>query len=811
MGTLLEQVASDCRHAVRLLCNSPVFASVAILSLALGVGANVAIFSLANAVLLKGLPVHEPHRLVRLLPDGQLPGGFFTNPIWEAIRDRDDLFDGAFAWSLRRFNLAPRGEVDRAPGFIASGGFFDVLGVRAIVGRTFTPADDRRGGGPDGLVAVISYALWQSRYSGSPDVLGRSITLDGREFTIIGVTPPEFHGLEIGQSFSVAVPLAAEALFRGDGILERRDTWWLRIIGRLKPGQELPHTLAALRAAQPAIREATRPTERRASEQRTYLGRPFELTEAARGTSGLRLRHRTTLLVLMGIVGLVLLIACANVANVLLARALARRHEIAVRMAIGASRSRLIRQLLTESLVLSLLAAALGILFARWATGLVLYELSSRTTQVSLDLSLDWRILAFTAGVAFLSTLLFGGAPALRSTDTHTPAALQSVRSVGGAGRRSQLEKALAAVQVALSLVLVFGATVFVRSFAALLAVDTGFTHQNVLTVSLDLERTLTRPDQRAAIYDAVLDSVRAAPGVDSAAAALLAPMSGAWSEGPVDVVGFESMPADERRVYFNRITEGYFHTLGAPLIAGRDFGPADAVGAPRVAIVNGAFARKFFGGSNPVGRTYAQDGSNPTTIVGLVPDTKYRNLREPAPPTVFLPVRQRPEHEPWLHLFVRGSGNVTALARSIAVAVSRVNEKIGVDSRPFERDIDDSVIQERVLATLSGFFGALALLVASIGLYGLISLIVTRRRREIGVRLALGAVPGSVVRMVLRDVWIVTGSGVVAGSMGCLTAARSALKRPMSRRSCSLSSWCASPRTSLRSFPHVEPHDSIL
>jgi putative ABC transport system permease protein len=775
MGNMLEQVVSDCRHALRLLRNSPVFAGVAILSLALGVGANVAIFSLANAVMLKVLPVHEPQRLVRLVPGDQRRGGFFTNAIWEQIRDRDDLFDGSFAWSLRRFNVSSRGEIDRVPGIMASGDFFDVLGVRAIVGRTFTRADDRRGGGPDGPVAVISYGWWQSRYAGSLDVLGRSIFLDGHEFTIIGVTPPEFFGVEVGQSFSVAVPLATDVMFSGNaGSLDRRDVWWLRIIGRLKPGHQATQALAALRASQPAIREATVPAERRPGDQRTYLSRPFELTEASSGTSGLRLRYRTTLFILMGIVGLVLLIACANVANVLLARALARRHEIAVRLAIGASRFRLIRQLLTESLVLSLLGAALGALFARWASRLLLYELSSRTTQVSLDLSLDWRILAFTTSVAFLSALLFGAAPALRSTNKHTPSALHGgVRSVTGAGSRSQLEKVLATLQVALSLVLVFGASLFVRSFASLLTVETGFDRQNVLIVSLDLQRTKARPDQRATIYDQVLESVRAVPGVESAAATLFAPISGAWSEGPVDVSGFESVPPDERRVYFNSISEDYFRTLGVPFSAGRDFGRADTIGGSRVAIVNEAFARKFFGGSNPVGQNYAQDGSSSTTIVGLVPDTKYRNLRDPAPPTVFLPARQRDEPEPWLHLFIRGSADVASLTTSVAAAISRVNETIEIDLRTLDRDIDDSLIQERLLATLSGFFGVLALLVASIGLYGLMSLTVTRRRREIGVRLALGAFPRSVIRMVLRDVWIVTGIGVVAGSIASLTTAR--------------------------------------
>jgi predicted permease len=762
----MEQVLSDLRDAVRRLRRTPVFTGVATVSLALGTGANVAIFSLANALLLKVLPVREPHRLVRVLP-GSEHGGFLTNAVWEQIRDHRDLFDGTFSWSNRRFTVESDGEIEDVSGILASGGFFDVLGTRAILGRTFTARDDRRGVGADGPVAVIGYGYWQSRYGASAEVLGRSIRLDGHEFTIVGVTPPGFFGVDVGQSFDVAVPLAADALLSGHETSLDRNVWWLKVMGRLKRGRAPGQTLAALRASQPAIREATMPAGLAPDDRGSYLGRPFDLVAAPTGTSYLRSRHRTTLVMLMGIVALVLLMACANLANLLLARASARRHEIAVRMAIGATRARLVRQLLTESLVLSLAGTALGLVFARWASTLVARELSSRTSQVSLDLSLDWRVWAFAIALGLVTALLFGAAPALRSTHLQPHLAQGRVPNRG-----DTLEKLLAAVQVALSLALLFGAGLFLRSFAALLTVDTGFDRRNVLVVSLDLRRTEAGPDRRAVLFRQVLDSVRAAPGVESAAFTLFAPLSGAWASGPVDVPGTGASPPHDRQAYFNAISEDYFRTLGVPILAGRDFTGGDALGASRVAIVNEAFAQKFFGEANPVGGIYEQEGVGATQIVGLVADTKYRNLREPPPPTAFRPYRQREVPEPWLHLVVRG-GDPTRLTKTVGPAVTRVNERIKLDPRPLDRDVDDSVIQERLVATLSGFFGALALFVASIGLYGLVSLAVTRRQREIAVRLALGALPRTVLSMVMRDVWTVTAVGVLVGSLASLVAAR--------------------------------------
>jgi putative ABC transport system permease protein len=773
MRHAIEQMASDVRYALRRLRLSPVFATVATLSLALGIGANVAIFSLANAVLLKRLPVHEPQRLVQLTSGDVRRFSFLTYPVWEQIRDRDDLFDGACAWTGWRFNLARQGEVDYASGILASGELFEVLGVRAVLGRTFTRADDWKGGGDQGPVAVISYAYWQSRYGGKPDVLGKSITLDGRPFTIIGVTPASFFGVEVGRSFSIAVPLSAEASIRGNASsLDRPDVWWLRVLARLKPDQQPEQALAALHAVQPAIREATLAPTWSAEQQGDYLRAPFRLVEAATGTSGFRLQYRTALFVLMGAVGLVLLIACANLANLLLARAAARRQETAIRLALGASRARLARQLLTESLVLSIGGATLGLAFARWASQALVHQLSSRSSQVSLDLSLDWRVLAFTTAVAIATALLFGAAPAIRTT-ARLQQALIGARTESAVRGRLDLERLFAVVQVALSVVLLFGAGLFVRSFERLLTENTGFDRRNLLVISLDLERTLTPPGQRMRVVQQVLESVRAVPGVEAAAATVFAPLSGAWAEAAVAVPGFEAVPPKDRQVYFNAISEDYFRTMAVPFLAGHDFPRSDARRASPIAIVNHAFARKFFGRTNPVGRTFTPDGVGATEIVGVVADTKYRSLREPAPPTVFRPASQRQQTDSRLHLVVRAGGDLTTLPAAVGAAIARVNDAIALETRTLDRDVADALIRERLLATLSGFMGLLALLVAGIGLYGVMSLAVVRRRREIGVRLALGAFPHSVFWMILRDIAIVTTLGLIAGSVIALTSAR--------------------------------------
>jgi putative ABC transport system permease protein len=779
--TFSEDAASkdgmqDLRDAFRALKATPVVTTIAVLSLALGIGANTAIFSILDSLLLKTLPVREPQRLVLVNQGGAGAGrgGSWTNPIWEAIRDRAEAFDGAFAWSSTEFNLAPGGQTELVEGLWASGGYFDTLGVTAMLGRTFTAADDRRGGGPDGPVAVISYDFWQRRFGGRADAVGRSLTVDRIPFTIIGVTPPEFFGTDVGRRFDIAIPLGTEPLIRGrESSLDERSMWWLSIMLRLKPGQSLDEANAALRRIHPQVREATLPTRWRADHLKDYLKEGFALAPAATGSSFLRRRYQQPLTAIMVVVALVLLIACANITNLLLARATARRHELSVRVALCASRYRIARQLLAESLLLSGAGALIGLLVALWGSRLLVRQLSTSTDLVFLDLGIDWRMLGFTAAVAMATAVVFGVAPAMRGTRVQPGDALKEQgRSIAG-DRRFGLGNLLVVSQVALSLVLIVAAGLFVRTFSALARLDVGFDRHPVLVASVDAQRLQTEPPDRAALFDRLRAAAAAVPGVSSAAASAVTPVSGSTWQFGLEYVNGTPIPnvREARSVYVNLISPHWFRTYGTTLIAGRDFTDADNASAPNVVIVNEAFARKFTNGQNPIGARLREPAfpARPSVereVVGYVRDAVYRSLREPVPPTMYVPIPQQAEPPPFVSVSVRAAGgNPALLTKSVAAALTGVHRDVAITFRPLAEQVDSALIQERIVALLSGFFGALALLLAGLGLYGVTSYAVTRRRTEIGIRMALGAAPGGVVRMVLGRVGVLVGLGVVAGT----------------------------------------------
>jgi len=761
---------TDIRDAFRALQATPIVTAVAILSLALGIGANTAIFSILDTLMLRTLPVKSADRLA-VVGIGSSERDSFTNPIWEQIRDRRDLFDGAFAYSSSRFNLSSTAQTDYVDGFWASGRIFDVLGVPATLGRTFTEADDRRGGGPDGAVAVISYRYWQSRYSGAADVIGRQVTIDRIPYTIVGVTPPEFFGVEVGRTFDIAIPIGTEPLIRGkESGLDRRSYWWMSVFIRLKADQTFASATAALRGVQPQIREATIPPNFRPEDQARYLSESFVLTPASSGNSFLRDRYRTALLTIMGVVGLVLLIACANIANLLLARATARRHEMSIRLALGASRPRLIRQLLVESLLLAGCGAALGVLFARWGATLLVRQLSTTTNTVFLDTGIDWRVLGFTALIAVTTALLFGMAPAFRASGTTPNEALkQQGRGVVGDGRFA-LGNLLVVAQVALSLVLIVAAGLFIRTFTSLSNLPLGFDRKPILVAGVSASRTGVQPEQRAALYERLRQAAADVPGVASAAASAVTPVSGSTWQYAIERVDDRVIGEKDRSVYVNIVSPGWFQTFGTRLLGGRDFTDQDTKAAQHVVIVNEAFARKFTNGSNPIGHhfrqpEYPERPAFDQEIVGYVQDAVYRSLRAPVPPTMYVPIAQHPEPPSGLAISVRTAGGSPALlTKSVAAALTGVNRDITLSFRQLDEQVNSSLIQERIVAMMSGFFGGLALLLAALGLYGVTSYAVNRRRTELGIRMALGAGPGGVVGLVLRRAAILVTAGVIIG-----------------------------------------------
>jgi predicted permease len=770
----LDEIAQDVRYGLRILRRSPAFTLVAVASLALGIGANSAIFALVDGVLLKSLPVREPQRLV-LLNDGS-----WTNPIWEQLRDRQrEWADGAIAWSDERFDLSRGGTTEFVEGIWASGGFFEVLGVPALLGRTFSASDDQRDGGPDGPVAVISYALWQRRFGGEGGVIGRTLTLDRIPFTIVGVTPPAFLGPSQGRSFDVAVPLGTQAIVRGPRSLDGRSMWFLEVMARLKPGQTADQATAALRAIQPQVRAATLPEDWPPPMLEQYLRDGLTLVPAAAGPAGFRTRYQQPLRIIMAVVVLVLLIACANIANLMLARASGRRHELTMRLALGASRFRIARQLLVESLLLAVVGAGLGLVFAQWGSRLIVAQLSTPRSTVVLDLSLDWRVVGFTALIAVATALLFGIAPALRIRRVDPIEALkEQSRAFAGEGRRV-FGAPLLVVQVALTLVLVVAAGLFMRTFGKLATLDIGLDREAVLVVDIDAARSGTAPGERLALFERIREAAAAVPGVAGAGLSLITPVSGSGWNGPIELPDRPDVPARERMSFYNSATPGWFATMGTSLVAERDFNVRDSGGAPKVGIPNQAFVKKYVKGP-PIGQTIRYEtgpsGTDQVEIVGVAHDAAYRAVRDPIPPVLYLPVAQAHGREApaRLSLSVRAaSGSPALLTRSIAEAISRVDRDVSLTFRPLASFIDGALVRERLLAMLSGFFAALALLLAGIGLYGMTAYAVSRRKAEIGIRMALGAGSSSVVAMVLKKIAIPVGLGLLAGAGLSYWAAR--------------------------------------
>jgi predicted permease len=587
---------------------------------------------------------------------------------------------------------------------------------------------------------------------------------------IIGVTPASFFGVEVGRKFDVALPLCVDPIISGDAAkLNKPATWWLASIGRLKPGWTAKRASVQLAAISPGIFDATLPPDYDPVDRQHYLGFKLGTTSAVAGVSALRRGYETPLWLLMGISALVLLIACANLANLMMARASARQREMAVRVALGASRSRLIRQVLAESLLLAVAGSVCGALLAQGLSQFLVAFLSTQSTTLFLNLHPDWRVLTFTGGLAILTCLLFGLAPAIQASHTAPGEAMKATgRGLTAARQRFGLRRTLVVTQVALSLVLLVGALLFVQTLQNLSNLDAGFQQNNILISDVDLSHLQIPTAQRLALKQELLTRFRAIPGITSVASTAIVPVSGqGWNYN----VNVKDSDAQRRISNFNRVSPQYFQTMGISLIAGRDFLDTDTASSPQVAIVNQIFARDFFGGGNPIGRTFGviQGGGKPDEVyevVGLVKNTKYTNLREEFTPIAFLSAAQDEHPDLEAQFAIRSDEPTPEIASSVKTALAEINPAMVVNFRVFKTTVREGLLRERLMATLSGFFGALACVLAIIGLYGVLSYMVVRRTNEIGVRMALGAKPLAILTMVLREAASLLGIGLAIGTV---------------------------------------------
>ncbi|MGC1415194.1 MAG: ABC transporter permease [Candidatus Acidiferrum sp.] len=774
--THVETLWSDLRFGARLLRFNPVFAGAAILSLALGIGATTAIFQLLDAVRLRTLPVKNPQEIARIAIDQRhdASGDFtsrysdLTYPMWADIRAQQQGFSKVFAWSPTQFNIAPSGEVHNVQGMWVSGEFFGTLGVEPALGRVLAPADDTARCASPG--AVISYSFWQREYAGEQGVIGRTITLNRQPFEIIGVTPASFHGVEVGRYYDVAIPLCSEPMLSGeDSMMKNRSGWWLASMGRLKPGWNIESATAQLRAISPGLFEDTLPTDYNPEQTKRFLQYKLGAFSAGTGVSELRSDYEQPLWLLLALAGAVLLIASANLANLLLARASAREKEMGMRMAVGASRGRLVRQLLAESLLLAGIGAALGALLAQNLSRVLVASLSTKSDPLFVDLGMDWRVLGFTTALAALTCLLFGLAPALRATSVAPIEVLkEGARGTTGKSGRFGLRRVLVVTQIALSLALLAGALLFTRSLGKLESVDAGFRETGILATDLDFTTLKLGNERRVSFAEELLERVRAIPGVDAAATVEVLPLSGN-GVGHDILMGVSSPPKTENPVAaFNQVSPGFFKAMQTQMIAGRDFDSHDVAGSPLVAIVNETFARTIAKSENPIGAMFRvrRLGTILGTyeIVGLVKDTKYIDLREKPWGIVYLPIAQDAHPDSDALILIRSKMPLAGLISAVKSVANEASPGMDVSFTVFHQMIEEGLLRDRLMARLSGFFGGLAVLLAVIGLYGVISYMVARRRNEIGIRMSLGADRRSIIGLVLREALVLLAIGLGIG-----------------------------------------------
>ncbi|MGA2267558.1 MAG: ABC transporter permease [Bryobacteraceae bacterium] len=773
----MSAFSQDLRYSLRTLRKSPLFTMVAVLSLALGIGANTAIFTLIHQLILELLPVKHPEELVLLTSRGQHYGSntgsnAISYPMYQDFRDKNQVFSGMFCKYGTSLSLNFEGRTELVSGELVSGNYFPVLGVGAALGRVFTASDDLiQDGHP---LAVLSYGFWKTRFGGDGNVIGKRILVDGYPLTIVGVSQAGFDGVEVGYSPQIRIPMMMKKEMTPGSFysLNERRGRFAQVFGRLKPGMTLESAKAGLQPLFHQIlqmevqqKEFARTTE---YTRQQFLKMWMDVLPASKGRSGLRQQFTNPLWALMAIVGLVLLIACSNVANLLIARATARQKEIAVRLALGASRKRLVCQLLEESVLLSAAGGLAGLGLAVWMDRTLIGFLPLGVTPLTVSSTPDGRVLGFTFAVAVLTGLIFGLAPALQATRPELAGTLKDQAGAVVGGTSVALRKSLVVAQVSLSLLLLIGAGLFIQSLKNLRELNPGFQTDHLLTFAMDPTLNGYRPERSLQFYRQLTERMNALPSVKSAALVVVQLLDGNEWDSTVMVEGYTTKQGEWVDPHMQFISPGFFDTMGIPVLLGRDFTIKDDKGAPMAAIVNERFARRYFGGANAIGRHVGM-GGNPGTktnieIVGVVKDTKYESLRDEIPYELYRPYRQM-EFVIGMTAYVRTQSDPANLFSLLRRTVREVDSNVPVyRMRTLEQQVDKSLMSERLLATLSTIFGCLATVLAAVGLYGVMAYIVAQRTREIGIRMALGASGGSVVWLVMREVLLLAVAGLGIG-----------------------------------------------
>jgi predicted permease len=788
---IMQTLWQDLRYGTRTLLKNPGFTLIAVMTLALGIGANTAIFSLTDQILIRSLPVERPEELVVLRSPGP-KGGYvwsdgddaasFSHPAYKDLRDRGaNVFSGLLARFAIPLSVAGAGQTERADGELVSGNYFEVLGVRPALGRVFSQEDDRAPGAHQ--VVVLSHAYWTRRFGADPAILNKTLTVNGNPMTVIGVSREAFRGVQVGQTPDVFIPMMMKAqMIPNSRGLDDRNDYWLAVIGRLKPGMSPAQAEEAVRPAYRSVLEEDLAAKRvRNTEWRQrYLDKKLLLADGSNGRRILQSEVKQPFLLLTAMAGLALLIACANVANLLLARGAARQREIAVRMALGAGRWRLIRQFLLESLLLSLIGGVVGLAVAAWTIQGLVASIPPSAGAAGLSADLDPRLLGFTLALSALTGLLFGVAPAARATRLNLEATLREQGSgVSGGLSSVRFRKALVVSQIVLTTVLLVGAGLFARSLNNLSRLDLGLRADHLIAFSVAPELNGYSPQRTIALFDDLRQGIAALPGVRSVSAAELPILSDSTSGSNVTIQGYQAQENEDMEVRHNRIGPDYFATMGIPLISGREFTVADAAGAPKVAIINETMARRFFANRNPIGSRFAWgagDAVRPDIeIVGVVKDSKHATVREERRPFAYLPYAQTPGLGR-ITFYARTDQDVASIAMSLRNEVGRRDDNLPIyDLKTFQQQMDESLFRDRFVTFLSICFGMLAAALAAIGLYGVMAYTVTRRIREIGIRIALGASQRRVAWLILREVTLLALAGLLAGAPLALALGRAA------------------------------------